>query len=58
MGSGKLDQWFIGETLSTRKLINERLPYKIIIPTFQYSIVPRARQYGTASNNSFNFNKV
>jgi hypothetical protein len=42
----------------TSKLINERLPYKIIIPTFQYSIIPCARQYATASINSFNFNKL
>ena len=38
LGSGKLRQWFIGKTLLTRKLINERLPYKIIIPTLQYSL--------------------
>ena len=38
LGSGKLRQWFIGKTLLTRKLINERLPCKIIIPTFQYSL--------------------
>jgi len=33
----------IGKTLLTRKLINERLPCKFIIPTFQYSIIPGAR---------------
>jgi len=34
LGSGKLRQWFIGNTLLTRKLINERLPCKINIPVF------------------------
>jgi len=28
----------IGRTLLTKKLINERLRHKIIIPTFQYSL--------------------
>jgi len=28
----------IGRTLLTKNLINERLPHKIIIPTFQYSM--------------------
>jgi hypothetical protein len=45
LGSGKLRQWFIGKTLLTRKLIDERLACKIIpandgifdIPTSQYS---------------------
>jgi len=43
LGSGKLRQWFIGKTLLTRKLINDRVPYKIIIPTFQYSICEAIR---------------
>jgi len=63
MGFGKLRQWFTGKTLLTRNLINERPPYKIIpavdgifdLPTFQYSIIPRARQYITTSENSSNF---
>jgi len=38
LGSGKLRQWFIDKTLLTRKLINEKLSYKIIIPTFQYPL--------------------
>jgi len=42
----------------TRKLIDEKLPYKIIAPTFQYSIIPGARQHTTASKNSFNFNML
>jgi hypothetical protein len=37
LGSGKLRQWFIDKTLLTRKLIDEKLPYKIITPTFHYS---------------------
>jgi hypothetical protein len=44
MGSGRLGQWFVGKTLLTRKLINERLPYKTIIPLFHHSIIPCARQ--------------
>jgi len=47
MGSGKLGHWFVGKTQLKKKLVNERLPYKIIIPTFQYSIIPYARQYAT-----------
>jgi len=58
LGSGKLREWFIGKTLLTRKSINEKLPYKIIIPTFQYSIIPGVRQYATASKNPFNFNML
>jgi len=46
LGSGKLRQWFIGKTLLTTKLVNEKLVCKIIpanhgifdIPTFQYSL--------------------
>jgi hypothetical protein len=38
LGSGKLRQWLIDKTLLTRKLMNEKLPYKIIIPTLQYSL--------------------
>jgi hypothetical protein len=34
MGSGRLGQWFVGKTLLTRELINERLPYKTVIPLF------------------------
>jgi len=37
MGPVKLGQQFIARTLLTKKLTNERLPYEIIIPTFQYS---------------------
>jgi len=45
-GLGETGTVIIGKTLLTRKLINERLPYKIIpgndgifdIPTFQYSL--------------------
>jgi hypothetical protein len=33
-GSGKLEQCFIGKIILTRKSINERLPFKIIIPSF------------------------
>jgi hypothetical protein len=44
MGSGRLGQWFVGKTLLTRKLINERFPCKTIIPIFQHSIIPCARQ--------------
>jgi len=58
LGSGKLRQWFIEKTLLTRKLIDEKPPYKIITPTFQYSIIPGARQYTTASKNSLNFNML
>ena len=39
-GSGKLEQCFIGKIILTRKSINERLPFKIIIPSFQHSIIP------------------
>jgi len=56
MGSGKMGLSFIAKTLLTRKSINEKIPHKIIpangifdIPTFQYSIIPCARQYPTAS---------
>jgi hypothetical protein len=35
MGSGRLGQWFVGKTLLTRKLINEKLPLK---STFHYSL--------------------
>jgi len=33
-----------GKTILTRKLINEGFPYKTIIPIFQHSIIPCARQ--------------
>jgi hypothetical protein len=32
-GSGKLEQCFIGKIILTRKSINERLPFKTIIPS-------------------------
>jgi len=44
MGSGRLGQWFVGKTLFPRKFINERFPYKTIIPIFHHSIIPSARQ--------------
>jgi len=37
-GSGKLEQCFICKIILTRKSINERLPYKIIFPTFHHSL--------------------
>jgi len=65
-GLGETGTVIIGKTLWTTKLINEKLPCKIIpgndgifdIPTFHYSIIPCARQYTTASKNSFNLNKL
>jgi hypothetical protein len=50
LGSGKLRQWLIGKTLLTRKLMNEKLPCKIIIPLSQVR-----GSTPTASKNSFNF---
>jgi len=49
MGSGRLGQWFVGKTLLTRKLINEKLPLK---PTFHYSIIPLFQMQG--KNSSLN----
>jgi hypothetical protein len=55
MGSGRLGQWFVGNTLLTRKLINERFPYKTIIPIFHYSMCEAKTQ---ASKNPSNFNEL
>jgi len=48
----------VAKILFAKKLRNERLLYKIIIPIFHHSIIPYVRQKIKVSRNTFNFNML
>jgi hypothetical protein len=65
MGSGQLREWFVGKITLTRHVTNEKVPLKTssqrriyIIPPFQYSIIPCARQKLRPHKNPFIPNKL